>query len=121
MALVGSSVGLAYVSIMVSRSNPFLKVSIRSAGGAVFSGQLRSQLRIFAPDLPSETQTIVLESVKAVLSLPDTIKGPVTHAYINAIDRVFIAGTASSALAAVAALLIRRDKISLQATHGISS
>jgi len=32
-----------------------------AAGGAVFSGQLRTQLKIFAPDLPPETLQLVLE------------------------------------------------------------
>jgi len=52
-----------------------------------------------------------------VLVLPETLKGPVTHAYINAIDKVFVAGIVASALGGVMALLIRRSKISLNGPH----
>ncbi|KAF8526940.1 ABC transporter [Hysterangium stoloniferum] len=84
-----------------------------AAGGAVFSGQLRAQIKIFAPDLPPETLQLVLESVKTVLALPEPLKGLVTHAYINAIDKVFIAGIVASALGGLVALLIRRGKITM--------
>lgn len=90
---------------------------VNSAGGAIFSGQLHAQLNALSPSLPPDILRLVLADVKAVFSLPDNIKNPVTHAYINAIDHLFIAGIASASLAGfVALLLIKRGKISLQKT-----
>lgn len=74
------------------------------------------QLKLLGPDLPPDILRVVSTAVKAVFSLPENIKNPVIRAYINAIDRVFIPGIAVSALAGLAALPIKRDKISLQRT-----
>ncbi|KAJ7670777.1 transporter [Mycena polygramma] len=95
--LIGSSIGLA-------------------VSGAVFSGQLREQLRILAPDLPQDILQTVLSSVKAVAFLPSPEKEIVVTAYNNAIDRVFLIGIPAAAFASAAALLIRRQKMVPAAT-----
>lgn len=88
----------------------YLLCSIRISG-AVFSGQLRHQLRVLVPNLPPETEALILESIKATLSLPEEIRGPAITAYINAVDRVFIVGIVVASVSGLCALLIQKNKI----------
>ncbi|KAF9003888.1 ABC transporter [Cyathus striatus] len=92
MQLIGSSVGLA-------------------ATGAVFTSQLKSSLQIFASSLPADVVQDALTSVTAIAHLTPEDKILVVKAYIRAVNRVFLIGIPSSALASMAALLIQRGKI----------
>ncbi|KAF8997631.1 ABC transporter [Cyathus striatus] len=93
MQLIGSSVGLA-------------------ATGAVFTSELKSSLRLFASSISAEVIQNALSSVSAVAHLSPDDKILVLKAYIRAVDRVFLIGVPSSALAGIAALLIGRRTIS---------
>ncbi|KAF8987151.1 ABC transporter [Cyathus striatus] len=99
MQLIGSSVGLA-------------------ATGAVLTSELKSSLRLFASSLSAEVIQEALSSVSAVAHLTPEDKLLVLKAYIRAVDRVFLIGIPSSALAGIAALLIGRRKISRDSSMG---
>jgi hypothetical protein len=80
--------------------------------GAVFSSQLRAQIEILAPDLPTDVVQIVLSSVKAVVALPPLEQAAILTAYSNAISRVFLIGVPAAALASASVLLVSRRKTS---------
>ncbi|SCV67930.1 BQ2448_51 [Microbotryum intermedium] len=70
----------------------------------VFGSKLSSALKEFAPDAPFE---LVRNSVEAIKTLPADIKPAVIHAYVVALNNVFVIGVAAGALASLSALLVR--------------
>ncbi|KAL5531054.1 hypothetical protein ACEPAG_3930 [Sanghuangporus baumii] len=92
LQLIGSSVGLA-------------------TAGAVFSGQLRAELHVLAPDLPQELHDALLESVKAIFTLPDNQRAAAIEAYVTAIEHVLLIGVPAAALASAFALIVRFEKM----------
>ncbi|GJJ12849.1 hypothetical protein Clacol_007094 [Clathrus columnatus] len=93
--LIGSAIGLA-------------------ANGAIFSGVLHSQISKLANVLSPDLQASILQSITFVSTLPDDLKGPVTEAYITAIDRVFLVAIVPTAVSVFVAFIIERKKISLK-------
>ncbi|KAL5513628.1 hypothetical protein ACEPAH_4027 [Sanghuangporus vaninii] len=100
LQLIGSSIGLAMA-------------------GAVFSGQLRAELHALAPDLPQELRDDLLESVKAIFTLPDNQRASAVEAYVAAIEHVLLIGVPAAALASVLALTVRFEK--MKKTEQVSS
>lgn len=83
--LVGGTIGIAIASTM-------------------FSSKLASGLHQFAPDVDFE---LVRNSVEAIKTLPLSQRPGVIHAYVLALNRVFVIGVAAGGLASLSALLVR--------------
>ncbi|KDE06930.1 hypothetical protein MVLG_02817 [Microbotryum lychnidis-dioicae p1A1 Lamole] len=78
----------------------------------VFGSKLSSALKEFAPTAPFD---LVRNSVEAVKTLPADIKPAVIHAYVIALNNVFVIGVAAGALASLSALLVRNLSVKGQA------
>lgn len=57
--------------------------------GTIFSNKLRTNLLRFAPDLPSELASQVVESVDAIHEVPAQWMQPVLHSYANALGEYY--------------------------------
>ncbi|SCZ91295.1 BZ3500_MvSof-1268-A1-R1_Chr1-2g01314 [Microbotryum saponariae] len=78
----------------------------------VFGSKLSSALKEFAPTAPFD---LVRNSVEAVKTLPADIKPAVIHAYVIALNNVFVIAVAAGALASLSALLVRNLSVKGQA------
>ncbi|GJJ12855.1 hypothetical protein Clacol_007100 [Clathrus columnatus] len=85
----------------------------QAANGAIFAGILHSQVSKLAGDLPANLREQALESITFTLHLPDNFKGRVIEAYINAIDRAFLANVVPTAISVFTAFIIERKKIAV--------
>ncbi|GAA6053549.1 hypothetical protein JCM3770_005189 [Rhodotorula araucariae] len=83
--LVGGTIGIAIAS-------------------SIFGTRLSSALREYAPDAPYE---LVRNSVEAIPTLPEDLQPGVVHAYVLALQNVFIIGVAAGGLTSLSALMIR--------------
>lgn len=84
----------------------------------MFSSELRHQLALLLPNLPASTKALILEDIEAIFNLPsEQIKDLAELAYIKAVDRVFIVAVVATVLSSISALLIRRDKVTIQGMH----
>ncbi|KAG7090378.1 hypothetical protein E1B28_009497 [Marasmius oreades] len=92
----------------------FIQIIGSSAGlaiaGAVFAASLESRLDTLPSLSPSQIGA-VRSSVEAIFSLPDPQKQEASGAYVAAIQRVWLIGVPSAALAAMVALIITRKRI----------
>ncbi|GAA5974356.1 hypothetical protein JCM11641_005232 [Rhodosporidiobolus odoratus] len=79
-----------------------------SIGSSLFNTRLASALREYAPDAPFET---VSQSVESIKDLAEDLKPGVIHAYLLALDRVFIIGVAAGGLVILSAFLVRNISI----------
>ncbi|KAI5476421.1 MFS transporter, partial [Pseudohyphozyma bogoriensis] len=75
-----------------------------SIASTIFSNKLHSALLEYAPNAPIE---IVRNSVDAVKTLPADQKPGVIHAYVLALNLVFVIGVAAGGFASLSGLLIR--------------
>ncbi|GAA5983322.1 hypothetical protein JCM5350_003071 [Sporobolomyces pararoseus] len=87
--LIGATVGIAIAS-------------------SIFGNKLAQGLHEFAPDAPFE---LVRNSVDAVKTLPAEMQAGVKHAYVLALDRVYIITVAAGGLSSLSALLIKNLSI----------
>jgi len=85
--------------------------------GTVFANELSSGLMKYAPDAPFG---LVRDSVEAIYTLPVEQRAGVIHAYVLAIDKVFIVTVACGALGSLGALLIRNINIKGRAMGGVA-
>jgi hypothetical protein len=92
-------------------------VFLFSIGGAIFAGQLRSQLHNLAPDLPPEALRAVLSSVEAIFTLPAEQLRLVQTAYTAATIHVLIACVPFAVLGSISSLLISKGKIAQQSLN----
>ncbi|GAA5909666.1 hypothetical protein JCM5296_006726 [Sporobolomyces johnsonii] len=83
--LVGGTIGIAIAS-------------------SIFGNRLASALHEFAPDAPFD---LVRNSVDAIKTIAPDLQPGVRHAYVLALNRVFIIGVAAGGLASIVALPIR--------------
>ncbi|KAF9484264.1 ABC transporter [Pholiota conissans] len=89
-----------------------------SIAGGIFSSQLRIQVGNHAPNLSADIKNAVLSNIEAISQLPEAEKILVKAAYSAAIDRMFLIAVAGCAAASVAALIIRRSRITVSKTAG---
>ncbi|TNY23706.1 major facilitator superfamily domain-containing protein [Rhodotorula diobovata] len=87
--LVGGTVGIAIAS-------------------SIFGTRLGSSLREFAPEAPFD---LVRNSVEAIPTLPAELQPGVVHAYVLALQDVFIIGVAAGGCTSLCALMIRNLNI----------
>ncbi|GAA5956352.1 hypothetical protein JCM3765_005638 [Sporobolomyces pararoseus] len=87
--LIGATVGIAIAS-------------------SIFGNKLAQGLHEFAPDAPFE---LVRNSVDAIKTLPAEMQVGVKHAYVLALDRVYIITVAAGGLSSLSALLIKNLSI----------
>jgi len=85
--------------------------------GTIFANKLSEGLLEFAPDAPFD---LVRHSVEAIATLPVEMRPGIIHAYVRAIDYVFLLPVAAGAAASLAALLIRNKNIKGQAIGGVA-
>jgi len=83
--------------------------------GTVFANELSSGLMKYAPEAPFG---LVRNSVEAIFTLPVEQRAGVIHAYVLAIDKVFIVTVACGAFGSLGALLIRNINIKGRAMGG---
>jgi MFS family permease len=86
--------------------------------GTVFANELSAGLKQFAPDASFD---LVRHSVEAIWSLPDAQRPGVIHAYVRAIDKVFLVTVACGAFGSLGALLIRNTNIKGRAMGGAAA
>ncbi|GAA5880175.1 hypothetical protein JCM8547_006579 [Rhodosporidiobolus lusitaniae] len=79
-----------------------------SIASSIFNTRLSSALHEYAPDAPFE---LVHASVEAIKTISEELQPGVVHAYVLALNRVFIIGVPAGALAMVSALLVRNISI----------
>ncbi|GAA6021533.1 hypothetical protein JCM11491_006474 [Sporobolomyces phaffii] len=87
--LIGATIGIAIAS-------------------SVFGNKLAQGLREFAPDAPFN---LVRNSVEAIKTLDPAMQVGVKHAYVLALNRVYVITVAAGGLASISALLIRNLSI----------
>lgn len=87
--LIGATIGIAIAS-------------------SIFGNKLAQGLHEFAPDAPFE---LVRNSVEAIKTLPEEMQVGVKHAYVLALNRVYIITVAAGGLCSLSALLIRNLSI----------
>ena len=76
---------------------------IPSIGGTIFTNQLRTNLAIYAPGLPPALTTALEQSVSTLSSLDPSLRVPVLKAYVKSVDRTFLIGVPTGALASISA------------------
>ncbi|KAH7917130.1 hypothetical protein BV22DRAFT_1124080 [Leucogyrophana mollusca] len=77
-----------------------------SMAGSTFANELRRNLDIYAPSLPSTLKSAILESVTAIQALPSSDRVEVIDAYAKSLDPVFVIGVPAAILASLAAFII---------------
>ncbi|KAB5591533.1 Major facilitator (MFS1) transporter-like protein [Ceratobasidium theobromae] len=75
--------------------------------GTILANELTKYLALYAPDLPHDIGTVVRRNVAAIFELPPEQQGPVIHAYLKALNRVFLIGVPAGGLASLSALLVK--------------
>ncbi|KIM88878.1 hypothetical protein PILCRDRAFT_243404 [Piloderma croceum F 1598] len=86
--------------------------------GTVFANELSTGLVKYAPEAPFE---LVRDSVEAIYTLPVAQQAGVIHAYVLAIDKVFLVAVACGALGSLGATLIRNINIKGRALGGAAA
>ncbi|CAG7852144.1 Uncharacterized MFS-type transporter C16A3.17c [Serendipita indica DSM 11827] len=75
--------------------------------GTIFNNKLNTELATYASGLPPETLELVKQSVTVIFMLPKEMQGMVVHAYVKALDYVFILDIPACILATVAGAFVR--------------
>jgi len=83
--------------------------------GAVFANELSAGLKLSAPDAPFD---LVRHSVEAIWTLPEDQRPGVIHAYVKAVDKVFLVAVACGAFGSMGSLFIRNVNIKGRAMGG---
>ena len=78
-----------------------------SIAGSVFNNQLSRQLYTFAPNLSSEQVQAVKQSVVAIFQLDPKQRDAVVHAYVKALDFVFVVAVPACVLSVLGYAFIR--------------
>jgi MFS family permease len=86
--------------------------------GTVFANELSAGLKEFAPDASFD---LVRHSVEAIWTLPPEQRPGVIHAYVKAVDKVFLVPVACGVLGSLGALLIRNINIKGRAMGGAAA
>jgi len=86
--------------------------------GTVFANELSAGLMKYAPEAPFG---LVRHSVEAIYTLPVEQQAGVIHAYVLAIDKVFLVAVACGALGSLGATLIRNINIKGRAMGGAAA
>lgn len=85
--------------------------------GTIFANELSSGLKKHAPEAPFK---LVRDSVEAIYTLPVEQQAGVIHAYVLAVDKVFLVAVVSGALGSLGALLVRNKNIKGRALGGVA-
>jgi len=85
--------------------------------GTVFANELSSGLIKYAPEAPF---ALVRDSVETIYTLPVEQRAGVIHAYVLAVDKVFLVAVACGALGSLGAVLIRNTNIKGRAMGGVA-
>jgi len=85
--------------------------------GTIFANKLNQGLMEFAPGAPFD---LVRHSAGAVATLPIEMQAGVIHAYVKAVDYVFLLPVAAGILASASATIIRNKNIKGQAMGGVA-
>ncbi|CAG7852099.1 SubName: Full=Probable DHA14-like major facilitator ABC transporter {ECO:0000313/EMBL:CCA75809.1} [Serendipita indica DSM 11827] len=75
--------------------------------GSVFNNQLSKELPKYAPSLPPKMVQLVKQSVTIIFELDPTLRSGVIHAYIKALDYIFIVAVPACILCAIASAFVR--------------
>ncbi|GBE78995.1 Efflux pump roqT [Sparassis crispa] len=82
-----------------------------SISGTIFTNLLRTNLRVYAPQLPAALVVAVEQSVTAIAEVAPDMRAAVLHAYTFSISRVFLIGVPAGALASLSGMLVRNIRL----------
>jgi len=82
--------------------------------GAIFSNGLSTYIPQFAPDLAPDVAAQLHESVTVLKTLDPKQRAEAVHAYVKAIDRVFLLGVPGGLLGTLSALLIKNYNLKVR-------
>lgn len=75
--------------------------------GTIFNNQLVKELGAYAGQIPPDILKAVKQSVTVIFQLPQELQAPVVHAYVKALDYVFIFCVPVAVLASVFSVLVK--------------
>jgi hypothetical protein len=82
-----------------------------SIAGTVFANNLKSNITVYAPNLPTQLVTGVRQSITVIFGLPAVLRDQVVVAYVHALDWVFILGVPTMIASSLCAFLIKNHHI----------
>ncbi|GBE78990.1 Efflux pump roqT [Sparassis crispa] len=82
-----------------------------SISGMIFTNLLRTNLHVYAPQLPAMLAMAVEQSVTAITEVAPDMREAVLHAYTLNISRVFLIGVPAGALASLSGMLVRNMRL----------
>jgi hypothetical protein len=92
-----------------------------SIAGTVFANNLKSNLTVYAPNLPNQLITGARQSISVIFGLPADLKHQVIIAYVRALDWVFIVGVPTMIASSLCVFLIQNHHIKHRATEGVAA
>lgn len=89
-----------------------------SIAGTIFGNQLSKELASYSDVLSPEVIAGVKQSVAVIFSLSKELQAPVVHAYVKALDYVFILAVPASVLASVSGSFVKNWNLKTRGAEG---